>query len=111
MRYGSFASVKAPGSSLGLDMSDDAGKVDAVDDLALDGIGKLVRHPHGPCRWNDHMQTDKGALPGSTCPERVKVNFIRAVTVQDLLYGSFGFWLERLVRVGPTRSGEPVANP
>jgi hypothetical protein len=43
------------------------------------------------------MQTDKGSLAGSTRPECVKVNSLRAVTVKDLLYGSFGLWLERLV--------------
>ena len=43
------------------------------------------------------VASSKGRLPGSTRPERVKVNSLRAVTVQDLLYGSFGFWLERLV--------------
>jgi hypothetical protein len=69
----------------------------AVDDLALDSIGKLVRHPHGPGRRNDHMQTDKGSLARPTRPERVKVDSLRAVAIQDLLNGGFSLWPERLV--------------
>src|ERR1700720_4574256 len=79
------------------DMGDDAGKGHAVDDLALDGIGKLVRHPHGPGRRHDHMQADEGPLAGSTRSARVKVDSRRAVAVQDLLYSRFGLRSKRLV--------------